>query len=207
MATRIDSKGFGAPERDGRRTEDGARTRGGALNGVSADAVGSARRVFGILSSVEDWDRLFEASGEITRAVERAVPGRARDMDLREGQGPVVSVVGETYYVSYVELEGGEEGQPLTAAVLLQEEFAGGPVDAPFDAGKAYAEFRAMAPERRKEVPPEDPVERRSWEADVERARTDIIRMQVAIENNPNLSLEEIIEKGLDRPPEDRPPG
>lgn len=159
-----------------------------------------------MLGAVEDWDKLFEASGAVTRAVESAVPGRLKEMDLREGQGPVASVVGETFYVSYVEFEGGEKGQPLSVVVLLQEEYAGGPEDVSFDAGKAYAELRAMAPERRKEVPPEDPVERRAWEADVERARTDIIRMQVAIENNPDLSLEEIIERGLDRPPEDRPP-
>ena len=78
---------------------------------------------------------------------------------MREGQGPVASVVGETYYVSYVEFEGGEERLVLSAAVLLQEEYAS--EDAPYDARRAYAEPRAMAPERCKEVPPDDPVQRR----------------------------------------------
>ena len=136
--------------------------------------------------------------------VERFVPGRVIDnTGGDDNEGPVTSVVGETFYVSYVVLrepEDDPDDEPVVE-VLHQEEH-----DTPYEAGKAFGRMRALAPERKKERPPEeaDPIERLAWEQDVDRARMDLARMQVAMENNPEMSAEEIIREGLDRPPEER---
>ena len=132
--------------------------------------------------------------------VERFVPGRVIDnTGGDDNEGPVTSVVGETFYVSYVVLRD-PDGEPVVE-VIHQEEH-----DTPYEAGKAFGRMRALAPERKKERPPEeaDPIERLAWEQDVDRARMDLARMQVAMENNPEMSAEEIIREGLDRPPEER---
>jgi hypothetical protein len=136
--------------------------------------------------------------------VERFLPGRVIDnTGGDDNEGPVTSVLGETHYVSYVvvrEPEDDLDGDPVVE-VLHQEEH-----DTPYEAGKAFGRMLALAPERKKERPPEeaDPIERLAWEQDVDRARMDLARMQVAMENHPEMSAEEIIREGLDRPPEER---
>jgi hypothetical protein len=148
--------------------------------------------------------------------VEKFLPGRVVDNTGGDGdEGPVTSVVGEAHYVSYVvvrqpdgrpdenskdSLEGRPKGGPVVE-VLHQEEH-----DTPYEAGKAFGRMLALAPERKKERPPgeADPIERLAWEQDVERARMDMARMQVAMEDNPEMGAEEIIREGLDRPPEER---
>ena len=135
--------------------------------------------------------------------VERFGPGGVVDnTGGDDNEGPVTSVVGETHYVSYVVLRDREDGGDPVVEVLHQEEH-----DTPYEAGKAFGRMRALAPERKKERPPEeaDPIERLAWEQDVDRARMDLARMQVAMENNPEMSAEEIIRAGLDRPPAERP--
>ena len=136
--------------------------------------------------------------------VERFVPGRVIDnTGGDDNEGPVTSVVGEAFYVSYVVLREPEDGEDMTVEILHQEEH-----DTPYEAGKAFGRMRALAPERKKERPPSeaeaDPIERLAWEQDVDRARMDMARMQVAMENNPEMSAEEIIREGLDCPPEER---
>ena len=135
--------------------------------------------------------------------VERFVPGRVIDnTGGDDNEGPVTSVVGETFYVSYMVLREpeGPDADP-EVEIIHQEEH-----DTPYEAGKAFGRMRALAPERKKERPPEedDPIQRLAWEQDVDRARMDLARMQIAMENNPEMSAEEIIRAGLDRPPSDR---
>ena len=138
--------------------------------------------------------------------VERFVPGRVIDnTGGDDNEGPVTSVVGETFYVSYVVLRDPSDtedpdGDPVVE-IIHQEEH-----DTPYEAGKAFGRMRALAPERKKERPPEeaDPIERLAWEQDVDRARMDMARMQVAMESNPEMSAEDIIRAGLDRPPGER---
>ena len=137
--------------------------------------------------------------------VEKFLPGRVTDNTGGDGnEGPVTSVVGETFYVSYVVVRGpdGDPGGDPVVEVIHQEEH-----DTPYEAGKAFGRMLALAPERKKERPPgeADPVERLAWEQDVDRARMDMARMQVAMENHPEMGAEEIIREGLDRPPEERP--
>ena len=112
-------------------------------------------------------------------------------------------MVGETFYVSYVVLRAPEDprGAPEVRIIHREEH------DTPYEAGKAFGRMLALAPERKKERPPEeaDPMERLAWEQDVDRARMDLARMQVAMDNNPEMSAEEIIRAGLDRPPTERP--
>ena len=144
--------------------------------------------------------------------VEKFLPGRVVDNTGGDGdEGPVTSVVGETHYVSYVvvrQTEGGADGNPNgsptgdpVVEVLYQEEH-----DTPYEAGKAFGRMLVLAPERKKERPPDeaDPIERLAWEQDVDRARMDLARMQVAMEDNPEMDAEEIIREGLDRPPGER---
>jgi hypothetical protein len=136
--------------------------------------------------------------------VEKFLPGRVVDnTGGDDNEGPVTSVVGDIHYVSYIvardpEVEGGKD--PVIE-VLHQEEH-----DTPYEAGKAFGRMLALAPERKKERPPgeADPIERLAWEQDVESARMDMARMQVAMEDNPEMSAEEIIREELDRPPEER---
>ena len=135
--------------------------------------------------------------------VERFVPGRVIDnTGGDDNEGPVTSVAGETHYVSYVVLrEPKDPGGDPEVEIIHQEEH-----DTPYEAGKAFGRMLALAPERKKERPPEevDPIERLAWEQDVDRARMDMARMQVAMENNLEMSAEEIIRAGLDRPPGER---
>ena len=137
--------------------------------------------------------------------VEKFLPGRVIDnTGGDDNEGPVTSVAGETHYVSYVvltDLEDGDPGGGPVVEVIHQEEH-----DSPYEAGKAFGRMLALAPERKKERPPgeADPVERLAWEQDVDRARMDMARMQVAMENHPEMGAEEIIREGLDRPPEER---
>ena len=137
--------------------------------------------------------------------VERFVPGRVIDnTGGDDNEGPVTSVVGETHYVSYVVLREPEGPDADPEVEIIHQEEHG----TPYEAGKAFGRMLALAPERKKERPPSeaeaDPIERLAWEQDVDRARMDLARMQVAMENNPEMSAEEIIRAGLDRPPSDR---
>ena len=136
--------------------------------------------------------------------VERFVPGRVVDnTGGDDNEGPVTSVVGETHYVSYVVLREPEDSDADPVVEIIHQEEHG----TPYEAGKAFGRMRALAPERKKERPPEgaDLIERLAWEQDVDRARMDMARMQVAMENHPEMSAEEIIREGLDRPPTERP--
>lgn len=139
--------------------------------------------------------------------VERFLPGSVKDQHIPDAEGPVTTVMGETFCVFYVRFpddgfpEDGSEPETVPEILYRKDH------DEEYQAGRDFGRMMAFAGEHRKERPPDGahPAEVLMFEEDRDRALTDIIRAQVAFENHPELSAEEIISLGLDRPPEERP--
>ncbi len=135
--------------------------------------------------------------------IERFLPGSVKDQHIPGAEGPVTTTFGETFCVFYVRFpEEGEEAVPeVRPEVLYRKDYV-----EEYMAGRDFGRLMAVAGEHRKERPPEGahPAEVLQFEEDRDRALTDIIRAQVAFENHPELSAEEIIARGLDRPPGER---
>ncbi len=141
--------------------------------------------------------------------IERFLPGSVKDQHIPEAEGPVTTTFGETFCVFYVRFpegaspEDGDAGEEeeVRPEVLYRKYY-----DEEYTAGRDFGRLMAVAGEHRKERPPEGahPAEVLQFEEDRDRALTDIIRAQVAFENHPELSAEEIIARGLDRPPGER---
>ena len=123
--------------------------------------------------------------------------GSVREPDGGPVEGPVTTTFGEAYCVFYVRFS--EEGSE--PEILYRKDH-----DEEYQAGRDFGRMMAFAGEHRKEKPPEGahPAEILMFEEDRERAFTDIVRAQVAFENHPELSAEEIISRRLDRPPGER---
>lgn len=141
--------------------------------------------------------------------IEKFLPGRVKDQHIPENEGsaegPVTTVLGETYCVFYVRFPDDgvvdEESSEAPPEILYQKDH-----DEEYQAGRDFGRMMAFAGEHRKERPPEGahPAEVLMFEEDRDRALTDIVRAQVAFENHPELSAEEIISQRLDRPPGER---
>lgn len=135
--------------------------------------------------------------------IEKFLPGSVKDQHIPEAEGsaegPVTTVLGETYCVFYVRFS---EDEPESAPEILYQKDH----DEEYQAGRDFGRMMAFAGEHRKEQPPdgEHPAEVLMFEEDRDRALTDIVRAQVAFENHPELSAEEIIARRLDRPPGER---
>lgn len=134
--------------------------------------------------------------------VEKFLPGTVKDMHIPEAEGPVTTTFGETFCVFYVRFPEGDTPAGSEPEILYRKEH-----DEEYQAGRDFGRMMVFAGEHRKERPPEGahPAEVLQFEEDRDRALTDIIRAQVAFENHPELSAEEIISRGLDRPPGERP--
>lgn len=135
--------------------------------------------------------------------IEKFLPGSVKDQHIPEAEGsaegPVTTVLGETYCVFYVRFP--EDESESAPEILYQKDH-----DEEYQAGRDFGRMMAFAGEHRKEQPPdgEHPAEVLMFEEDRDRALTDIVRAQVAFENHAELSAEEIISRRLDRPPEER---
>jgi hypothetical protein len=135
--------------------------------------------------------------------VERFLPGTVKDMHIPEHEGPVTTTFGETFCVFYVRFpeDGDERVSGVCPEILYRKDY-----DSEYMAGRDFGRMMIFAGEHRKERPPEGvhPAEVLQFEENRDRALTDIIRAQVAFENHPDLSPEEIVARGLDRPPSER---
>lgn len=138
--------------------------------------------------------------------IEKFLPGSVKDQHIPEtegsAEGPVTTVLGETYCVFYVRFSDGEDqADSEPPEILYQKDH-----DKEYQAGRDFGRMMAFAGEYRKEKPPvgAHPAEVLMFEEDRDQALTDIVRAQVAFENHPELSAEEIISQRLDRPPEER---
>jgi hypothetical protein len=136
--------------------------------------------------------------------VEKFLPGTVKDMHIPRDEGPVTTRFGELFCVFYVRFPEDEDSQASEARpeILYRKDH-----DEEYMAGRDFGRLMVFAGEHRKERPPDGahPAEVLQFEEDRDRALTDIIRAQVAFENHPGLSPEEIIRAGLDRPPGERP--
>ena len=139
--------------------------------------------------------------------IERFLPGSVKDQHIPEAEGPVTTVMGEIFGVFYVRFPNGaspEGGAPdgSEPEILYRKDH-----DEEYQAGRDFGRMMVFAGTHRKERPPEGahPAEILQFEEDRDRALMDIVRAQVAFENHPGLSPEEIIVRGLDRPPGERP--
>ena len=135
--------------------------------------------------------------------VERFLPGSVKDMHIPESEGPVTTTFGETFCVFYVRFPEDEDEQvaEVRPEILYRKDH-----DEEYQAGRDFGRMMVFAGEHRKERPPDGahPAEVLMFEEDRDRALMDIVRAQVAFENHPELSPEEIISRGLDRPPGER---
>lgn len=135
--------------------------------------------------------------------VERFLPGTVMDMHIPESEGPVTTRFGEVFCVFYVRFPEDEDEQvsEVRPEILYRKDH-----DEEYQAGRDFGRMMVFAGEHRKERPPEGahPAEVLMFEEDRDRALMDIVRAQVAFENHPELPPEEIISRGLDRPPGER---
>jgi hypothetical protein len=131
--------------------------------------------------------------------IEKFLPGSVKDQYVPDAEGPVTTVLGETYCVFYVRFP--EDDLEVEPEILYQKDH-----DEEYQAGRDFGRMMAFAGEHRKEKPADGahPAEVLMFEEDRDRALNDIVRAQVAFENHPELSAEEIISQRLDRPPGER---